>query len=231
MVLDMIFVLFLIFIGNIIFYFIIYITYKIRNYNAEIIFYQDYLEAKYKKGNKKIFYKNIETIIVERNLLGSRNILVNYPVIYGYSNVFNNLRKDERYNITLNNVENYEEIIVELIEKTRFDKFSKNQKELERKFPILSLYTVIYIIVLFGFFYKIKYIFTILPLAWIKLFKKNYKFDENSEAIKIYNKRRIIYLKRGNYILENDKLILKIRKKDTLFENEVFIVKKIGKTS
>ena len=27
------------------------------------------------------------------------------------------------------------------------------------------------------------------------------------------------------------KLILKIRKKDTLFENEVFIVKKIGKTS
>lgn len=225
LIVDIFFVLSVVIIFNFVFLITLYIRYKTENYNSKIEFYQDFLEVKYKKGIKKIYYSDVGIIIIRKNLLGSREILINYPTIYRSDNIFNNFRKDERNNIVLSYVLNYEEILSKLTEKIGFNQLEKNFIRLKYESKLISLLTIVYMIILFTIFYKIKYNFALLLLLLIKK-HYNYTYIENCEGIKISGNDEVIYLKEENYIKKKNRLELKIKNSDSLMQKRVFKILK-----
>ncbi|AMD94427.1 hypothetical protein AXF11_01660 [Leptotrichia sp. oral taxon 847] len=203
-----------------------YIGY-LRTRNWTLNFREDFLEIFFDSSKKKkIFYNEIEMIFIAKNILGSYDILINFPT----NNIIHNLGSkmlDDKKSIALNNVKNYKNIKNKLIEKMNFKEILSEKKILETKITFYYLFSyIIFIIYVLWIFYKIKIAIFLVLIIFIRLKSREYSYFETNYGIKIFSYKKELYLKEGNYEINNNKLKIKIKNSDTLIEKQILIPNK-----
>jgi len=200
-----------------------YIGY-LRTRNWILNFREDFLEISFGSNKKKkIFYDEIEMIFITRNILGSYDILINLPT----NNIIHNLGSkmfDDKKSIALNNVKNYKNIKKKLIKKMNFKEILSEKMTLENQITFYYLFSyIIFIIYLFWIFYKIKIVIFLVLIFFIRLKSQKYSYFETNYGIKIFSCKEELYLKEGNYKIDNNELKIKIKNSDTLIEKQILI--------
>lgn len=162
-------------------------------------------------------------IFITRNILGSYDILINLPT----NNIIHNLGSkmfDDKKSIALNNVKNYKNIKKKLIKKMNFKEILSEKKTLENQITFYYLFSyIIFIIYLFWIFYKIKIVIFLVLIFFIRLKSQKYSYFETNYGIKIFSCKEELYLKEGNYKIDNNELKIKIKNSDTLIEKQILI--------
>lgn len=173
-----------------------------------MLFEENKLIIKYGQKVKEIYYTDIEMIFIRKNLFGSGDIIINFPTArISLRDIDNKGYFDEKNSLILSNIINYKEIKKILLKKVKFEKFNmKGKRLLFKRFNFSYFQETMFIVILFYFFYDIKQII-FLPLLLFFTFKNNKYKVKIGRDLKIYSKRKELYLKSENYMIKDEKII------------------------
>ena len=176
-----------------------------------------YLEILFKdKSVKKIYYDNIEMILVRKNLFGSHNLMINFPTNNSIHTTLKSLIEDKN-SLSLANISNIDEIKEKLLK--RFEKDSSKKTKLEYTVTFYTIFiNMIFFIIGMYYGYKIKVVLILLLIPFVRYKSKKYSFIETNYGIKVFKKGEVLFLKEGNYKLNDKNLYIKIKNSDTLLE-------------
>lgn len=188
---------------------ILYIYNKAKEKRKKILLFEENkLIIKYGQKVKEIYYTDIEMIFIRKNLFGSGDIIINFPTArISLRDIDNKGYFDEKNSLILSNIINYKEIKKILLKKVKFEKFNmKGKRLLFKRFNFSYFQETMFIVILFYFFYDIKQII-FLPLLLFFTFKNNKYKVKIGRDLKIYSKRKELYLKSENYMIKDEKII------------------------
>lgn len=105
-----------------------------------------------------------------------------------------------------------------------FNEILSEKKTLENQITFYYLFSyIIFIIYLFWIFYKIKIVIFLVLIFLIRLKSHKYSYFETNYGIRIFSCKEELYLKEGNYKIDNNELKIKIKNSDTLIEKQILI--------
>ena len=219
-------ILLCIFLDILFFVFYIFIIKLKRKEKKILLFEENKLIIKYGQKVKEIYYTDIEMIFIRKNLFGSGDIIINFPTArISLRDIENKGYFDEKNSLILSNIINYKEIKKILLKKVKFEKFNiKGKRLLFKRFNISYFQETMFVVILFYFFYDIKQIIFLPLLLFLRVKNNKYKVKIGRD-LKIYSKRKELYLKSENYMIKDEKIIkLKIKNMDRLYgNNENFV--------
>ena len=189
-------------------------------FKTTIEFKEDCLLILFNKKCVKIYYNNIKSIIIRKNIFHSNDVMINfYYRTEGLFSLYSDYiyTKNNNRIFLLPKVKNSEEILEKILIKKEILEIENEKYKMEYKISIFSRYPYIIFLILFMglIITRLEIIFIFLIIINFSIRKRNLNLKKTGNSVLIYGKNVNCYVFRSFKIIRGDVRLM-------LLENTIF---------